>query len=70
MCQYPITNQHPCEPPHIDQSTYAFIGTQIFRNGVLYADILSANGNDFHVKMISENKYIDGQERTITILNK
>ena len=60
-----------CEPPpHIDQSIYTFIGTRIFRNGVLYADILSVNGNDFHVKMISENKYIDGQERNITILNK
>ena len=49
------------------KSVFTFSQTQVFKDGVLYADILERNGYTFKVKIISENKYLNGITQYFTI---
>jgi len=51
------------------ETIYTFSDTHVFKDGILYAEILERKGLDFKMKLISENKHLNGVIRNFTVIN-
>jgi hypothetical protein len=69
MCNHNISSIETatCSPNSGNNSVLRFTETQVFQDGVLYADIIERNGDRYTVKMISKNKFLNGVVRDIIV---
>jgi len=51
------------------ETIYTFSDTHVFKDGILYAEILERKGLNFKMKLISENKHLNGVIRNFTVIN-